>query len=181
MLQYLNCWEGLALCLALSQLQDDLHSHLSRQHGSLWRGGGGWGWVWGWEWWRGRWWWGMHQFCPLAAFLWVPGSETDTLTQEEVGEEVTGGHLSRWGEAGRDSSEEMKNTRQKGGLKSKLKKMQRMRMKQRARWGDVQWYSREGSGRFISVWFSHSMRTEISSLRMHLCVKHPDHHATVHV
>lgn len=79
-LQYLNCWGRLAMCLALSQPQDDLHSHLSRQHGSLWRGGGGW---------RERrerragrrvv----MFPFCPLAAFLCVPGSETDPLSHRK--------------------------------------------------------------------------------------------------
>lgn len=97
-LQYLNCWGRLAMCLALSQPQDDLHSHLSRQHGSLWRGGGGW---------RERrverrvv----MFPFCPLAAFLCVPASETDTPSH--TGRGGGGGDLSRWTRQ-RDSRKEI--------------------------------------------------------------------------
>lgn len=70
------------MCLALSQPPDDLHSHLSRQHGSLCGEGGG---VQRGEG-RGRVV-AMLPLCPPAAFLCVPGSETDTLAQEEVGVE----------------------------------------------------------------------------------------------
>lgn len=75
---------------------------------------------------------GVFQSCPLAAFLYVPGFETDTLA-----------HRKKWGRETRGDLKVNEVEGFKGGnrkkkdeiaQKSKLKEMQIMKMNQQARW-----------------------------------------------
>lgn len=83
-------------------------------------------------------------------------------------------------------NEKKKKTMEK---KTKLKEMQRMKMRQLARWGDVWCQEAEikesevdaaGRGVGIADLFLSNLQTETSSLKAHLCMKHPDPHATIY-